>query len=336
MKLRNKILVCFLLLISLAFAITTYSSYNVVSNLMENEVHELAAISVSQISKNIDLYLDELYRLTNMSLADESFRRAIRASTGSSQQMSDSTNEIFQFLFNIHLYRSDLHSTVLYTPSGKVYTQGYIKYIEEKTTAALEPWCQEMMTDSTAHFRVVGQRTAELPCPHRENGAAFVSNGNGFLGFRKQPHDRPVSSECRGVVTVSCGFRQGDRGCLQHYCKPGLQVRDIMANQQRHSADLLTVHRRKGQGIRRHIPAGSPSVGNHSFHLYGGLLQSMEPCRRSTAESQMGLKQRQERQKTGDRRQPGAVTVTEAQSYSDEYRRTREKEDTQDPFACSG
>jgi len=101
MKLRNKILVCFLLLISLAFAITTYSSYNVVSNLMENEVHELAAISVSQISKNIDLYLDELYRLTNMSLADESFRRAIRASTGSSQQMSDSTNEIFQFLFKI-------------------------------------------------------------------------------------------------------------------------------------------------------------------------------------------------------------------------------------------
>lgn len=162
MKLRNKILVCFLLLISLAFAITTYSSYNVVSNLMENEVNELAAISVSQISKNIDLYLDELYRLTNMALADESFRRAIRASTGSSQQMSDSTNEIFQFLFNIHLYRSDLHSTVLYTPSGKVYTQGYIKYIEEKTTAALEPWCQEMMTDSTAHFRVVGQRTAEL------------------------------------------------------------------------------------------------------------------------------------------------------------------------------
>ena len=83
----------------LSFCIAGYGSYYYVSQSTSEDVKNLAEISVSQINKNIDTYIDELYRLTSMALSDEELHTAIKnaESANNASEKLSSTQKSFNF-----------------------------------------------------------------------------------------------------------------------------------------------------------------------------------------------------------------------------------------------
>lgn len=164
LQLRKKILLFLTLFLLIAFGVTTFSSYSAVNRIMKSELTSFAEISAAQITKNYELIIDELYRLTNMALSDADFRNAIKLGTTTTQQESKSTQRIFQFLSNTYLYRNDLDTVSLYTAAGRKYTQGYTTYVGGYDREE-DAWYNRMLNDSKNYFLVLGIRNIEHMVP---------------------------------------------------------------------------------------------------------------------------------------------------------------------------
>ena len=163
-KLRVKMLLCLMILLIIAFGVTTYSSYTTVNRIMKAEFENLAEISIVQITKNYDSFLYELYRLTNMALSDANFRDVIRTGASTARQETESTRAIFQFLSNIYLYRNDLSTISLYTEDGRCFIQGFTTFVMDYDRD--EPiWYNEMIDDPAMYFRVIGIQNVEYTVP---------------------------------------------------------------------------------------------------------------------------------------------------------------------------
>ena len=157
LSIRKKLLSCFLILLILSFVLTSWMSYHTISGLASKEMKNLGSFSVSQIAKNFDQYVDELYRLSNMALSDSTLRNAIRLISGSQQQKMSGISTIFQFLSNIYLYRSDMDSVALYTVDGNCYYQGFTNYSFQVDLNEID-WCREMLNQTNQYFLILGLR----------------------------------------------------------------------------------------------------------------------------------------------------------------------------------
>lgn len=162
-KLRQKILLCFILFAVAVFIAASFSSYSMLYRLANNEIAELAELSATQTMKNLDMYLDELYRLTIMSLSDESLMDAVRVSSGNNRQVTESTMTIFQFLSNIYLCRNDFHSVSVYTSGGKNFIQTTTKYVVDSEADVYNAEIRKMFENSALYYRVIGLRQYKLP-----------------------------------------------------------------------------------------------------------------------------------------------------------------------------
>lgn len=163
LTLRSKLLLAFVFSMILSFCIAGYGSYYYVSQSTSEDVKNLAEISVSQINKNIDTYIDELYRLTSMALSDEELHTAIKnaESANNASEKLSSTQKIFQFLYNIYLYRTDLYSVCLQTPSGELYSRGFSQFLGDSSTFSQEPWYLQIKNDPSINFLIVGHRISK-------------------------------------------------------------------------------------------------------------------------------------------------------------------------------
>lgn len=173
-KFRNKILLCFILLAIIVFIIASVSSYSLLYRLENKELADLAELSATQTMKNLDMYLDELNRLTTMSLSDESLRSAIRGSSGNNRQTTESTSAIFQFLSNVYLYRNDFHSVAIYTSDDKCFIQTSTTYVAESETDADSQDIITLLNNSTDIYQVVGLRQYQLPIGPKKSNEVFT------------------------------------------------------------------------------------------------------------------------------------------------------------------
>lgn len=160
--LRGKLIVSFIISVFLAFLLVGYGSYYYVSRVMGEDVSNLAKISASQINKNVDTYIDELYRLTNMTLSDEEFQQILKNSNKEKgfQEKAADTESIMRFLFNIYIFRPDLYSVCLQTTSGEIYTQGFNRYVGSFYDIHNESWYEMMAAQPASSMYVVGHRTS--------------------------------------------------------------------------------------------------------------------------------------------------------------------------------
>lgn len=133
MKIRTKIVLSFVLLVMFAFMIVGYGNTMLISNEMNANVEQLSKIYVSQLSRNIDIFVDELQRLAGLAYTDATFQQAIKSSntSASSYQMYKSVQKIQQFLYTLFLYRKDFVSVCLLAENGNMYIQSDNRYIAD-------------------------------------------------------------------------------------------------------------------------------------------------------------------------------------------------------------
>lgn len=102
-----------------------YSIYYYTAFTIKSEVVNFAEISARQISKSVDGYVDEMSRLSSMTLTDGKLMKIMKNAEKkkSSVEEMDNYEYILGFLFNIYTFSSDLYSVNLITNNGKVYSE---------------------------------------------------------------------------------------------------------------------------------------------------------------------------------------------------------------------
>ena len=160
MQLRTKLMVSFVAFILLAFFVATTGSYQLVYRTMSASMMAFAEISASQIQKNVDAYVDELYRLTGMAFADEGLLRILRSMGGyrsAKTQLSDAQN-IRRLLFSVYSFRPDLYSVILQTNNGEMYIEGFNSTVSDAFDVTREDWYPRLAQSRQNTFLVVGPR----------------------------------------------------------------------------------------------------------------------------------------------------------------------------------
>lgn len=158
LKLRGKLIVSFLVPVLLAFLIATIGGYYFLQGLNQ-DIQNLASVSATQINSNIDVYINQLYRLTNMSFSDDDLQKILKNAEGlkSLNRKREDTIHIQRFLWNIYAFLPDLYSVWLKTNTGEVYTEGENRYVGSSYDVRQEPWYQEA-AENPGNFTVIGKR----------------------------------------------------------------------------------------------------------------------------------------------------------------------------------
>ncbi len=158
LKLRGKLIVSFLVPVLLAFLIAAIGGYYFLQGLNQ-DIQNLASVSATQINSNIDVYINQLYRLTNMSFSDDDLQKILKNAEGSKSlnRKREDTIHIQRFLWNIYAFLPDLYSVWLKTNTGEVYTEGENRYVGSSYDVRQEPWYQEA-AENPGNFTVIGKR----------------------------------------------------------------------------------------------------------------------------------------------------------------------------------
>lgn len=139
--------------------IAGYGTYYYSAYTIRNEVLDFAHISAQQINKNIDTYIDELFRLSAMTFSDEELQRILKNSKKEKtavEQVKDGSY-IMSFLFNIYSFRPDLYSVCLITNTGEIYTEGFNRYINNFYDVKKEGWYSKL-EENPKKILIIGPR----------------------------------------------------------------------------------------------------------------------------------------------------------------------------------
>lgn len=164
MKIRTKIVLSFVLLEMIAFLIFGYGNTMLISGEMNKNVERLSKIYVSQLSRNIDIFVDELQRLAGLAYTDVAFQQAVKSSNTSagSYQMYKSVQKIQQFLYTLLLYRKDLVSVCLLAENGNMYIQSDHRYIADTIPEQEMAVYSEIFNTSLPNFIVLGHHFTSI------------------------------------------------------------------------------------------------------------------------------------------------------------------------------
>jgi two-component system sensor histidine kinase YesM len=145
-KFQTKLFFSYIILVILFVVIAGFYIYYYSVASIENEVIDFAHISLQQIIKNVDNYINELYRLTSLTYSDEELRVILkrRSSASSAVEQVKYNDYIFNFLFNIYSLRKDLYSIYLITSSGELYSEGLNRYTIASYDITKEEWYEEL------------------------------------------------------------------------------------------------------------------------------------------------------------------------------------------------
>lgn len=161
LKFRTRLLVSYLLLVALFVVAVGAGLYYYSAIVIKEEVINFASISVQQINKNVDRYIEELSRLSSITISDQKLQEVLKSTSyakSTLQRMNDS-NYIFNFLFNLYSFRPGIYSLYLVTNTGEAYVEGFNRYIETDYDITEEPWYQELIK-SPRKLYVIGPREA--------------------------------------------------------------------------------------------------------------------------------------------------------------------------------
>jgi two-component system sensor histidine kinase YesM len=161
MRFQLLLLLSFLIPLILVFFSASYGSYRQVSNKMTEELLGVARLSSEQINKNVDSYIKDRVRLTNISISDNHLQNLLSIDDQVKSQSEQYNNDsyILNFLFNIYSLNPDLYSITLVTKSGRKYSEGVNRYINNIDFYQNEIYL--MLKNDFDNICIIGPRYAE-------------------------------------------------------------------------------------------------------------------------------------------------------------------------------
>ena len=161
LKFQQKLLLSYSIIIVTFLLIVGYGIYYYSAYTIRNEVLNYVKISAQQINKNIDAYINELFRLSSMTFSDEELQKILK-NTGKAKSVTEQLRDnsyILSFLFNIYILRPDLYSVYLITNNGEIYLEGYSRYINNSYDVKKENWYARL-EENPKSMLIVGPRNS--------------------------------------------------------------------------------------------------------------------------------------------------------------------------------
>lgn len=129
-KIQTKLLVCFVSVFVISIlSVITILYLNWVSSL-RSEVVSYSSLYIKQLSENINTYINEIDRLTSMTIADNRVQSILTQSIDSPDR-TDTVNDckyIESFLFNMYTLKPDINNIWLIGENGTLFTEGIKRY----------------------------------------------------------------------------------------------------------------------------------------------------------------------------------------------------------------
>ena len=144
-KLQYKLLISFTTVFVVSIVVVIAAFYYNSANSLREEVVNYSTLYLSQLNENLNTYLDELDRLTAMTLADRQIQRILEKNTDA-QSLIDMKSEVDymeDFLFNIYTLNPDIKNIIVIGKNGLMYSEGEARYSHYKVDANEYAWYKD-------------------------------------------------------------------------------------------------------------------------------------------------------------------------------------------------